>query len=204
MTTIFFNPYRFARPSVEYPPVALTGASTTLSAAYGSGTYNVTQSSFFSNNTESGIYKAAWACFDKNDGGSPNIWYNDVSAYTGANGAYTGAISTTAGGTSYLGEWIQILLPNTIVLTSYRITMQSVNNADSPSRFVLLGSTNGSTWTLVDSQGQSTFVSWATVAANTFNVASSPGSFNYYRLIIQNTVGTAGRVQIAEVRLFGY
>ena len=194
-----------------YPPLGLTSntASNITAANYGNGTYIASASSV---RTED-LYEA-YRAFDKiipnylqNTSGNFNFWHCASNVYFGSSGNYAGSISTTAGSNVYLGEWLQIQLPENITMRNYAIiprTSQTApfSNTRSPRDFVVLGSTDGSSWTLLDQETDVT--SWDFGSIKQFNVASQ-GSYNYYRLVTSRVGSTSGTdnlsVQIAEWEL---
>jgi Concanavalin A-like lectin/glucanases superfamily len=180
---------------LPWPPAAMTGYVTSING----GTYVASAS------TEYGAGFEAWRAFDK-------VWVTTTnSSWAGITGYFTtapyacaGTITTTdVNGTSYLGDWNQIQLPNPVLLSSYTIypINQSGNQTQSPSKFVILGSRDGVNWTLVSSQSG---ISWTYGVAQTFS-ASATQSFNYYRLVsIQlSGVNAAQVANIAEIIYYG-
>jgi len=188
----------------EYPPVQSTssfwnltnpGTSTgsntvTVSGApYGNGTYITTQSSF--NN----IAQAAWSLFNKSLA-NDTLWFA-TSAY---NGTYTvNTVSTQVSGATVYGEWVQIKLPNAIILTSFSF-WHTQGNGDAPVSWVMAGSTDGSTWTTV--QQQTTSLSF-TNSCQIVTTGFSGGLYNYYRFIITANKGNL-YTSLLELKLFGY
>ena len=132
---------------------------------------------------------------------STTIWHSSA-AYNDANGAYTGSFTTTASGTTYSGEWLQTRLSQPIVLKSYSILPRQDNLPDyarrSPKSFVVLGSNDGTSWTLVDDETGIT--NWY-LSPQTFTVNRTPQAFTYFRLVTRevNTGGNA--VTIAKWEL---
>ena len=175
---------------LSFPPAAMTGYSTALNAGYGQGTYVASASSEFS-----GYY--AWYAFDQS---ASTYWvsvgggYNTSSPYN-----YTGAVTTTdVNGTSYSGDWLQIQLPASTVLSSYTITNNGA--AAAPQVFFLLGSRDGTNWFLIDSRSG---ITWSTSGiSQTFTVASGQ-AFIYFRIVTRNVAGNGGYVQIIQMTLNG-
>jgi hypothetical protein len=189
----------------EYPPVALTtNPTTTLSAqSYGNGSYTTTASSI-----QGTFYP--YLAFDKlatstgNDG-----WMTGTILYSTTNGSYgqyTGGTTypTTISGTTRYGEWIQIQLPSSFVLSSYSITNQvSPRIPCAPYTWYLAGSTDGSTWTQVDFQSAQTVTTNLQVLY--YTLSSTPAAYSYYRFVIIATQANAaydGRLVINEIKLF--
>jgi len=161
--------------------------------------YNAKASTFILNTT-SLDYNAGKA-FDKD---ITTIWSSAEPIYNSTTGAYTGSVTTNAGGTTYSGEWIQTCLNNAIRLKSYTITpRQTVDYArTSPRSFVVLGSNDESTWTLIDEQ--TSITNWY-YSAKTFNVTRTPSSFAYYRLVARQVGNlTSGGTSQRCVTLAGW
>lgn len=184
------------RPEGQFPPNPFTAPSgtsliwTQTITGYpfgGSGTYVTNASSELSGTTRS------WRAFDGNIGTNGTRW---VSAATYvANTPYSGTASTTAGGVSYPGEWLQIQLPQAIVLSSYSIYPQSTNI---PATWNVFASNDGTTWTVIDQRGttptQGQF--------NNYTISGSPASYSYYRMgCYQISLNTS--FAIVEMQLFG-
>ena len=189
----------------NYPPVALTtNPTTTVSGqSYGNGSYITTASSI-----QGTFYP--YLAFDKlatstgNDG-----WMTGTILYSTTNGSYgqyTGGTTypTTISGTTRYGEWIQIQLPSSFVLSSYSITNQvSPRIPCAPYTWYLAGSTDGSTWTQVDFQSAQTVTTSLQVLS--YTLSSTPAAYSYYRFVIIATQANAaydGRLVINEIKLF--
>ena len=156
-----------------YPPAAMTANSTNIqSSAYGNGTYV----------TSASTYLNAQYPYNAFDGSSATEWDSTNNIYTGSvGGAYNGSQSTVdMQGTSHLGEWLQIQLPQTIVMSSYAV-------APYASSFDVYGSTDGLRWTCVDSRRS---VVWNGTTKTVYNLAVTPAAFTYYRFVTNaNNVG---------------
>lgn len=168
----------------EYPPIALTATTTTLSGqTHGNGVYScaVSTSYFGAEN--------AVQVFNKNEG---DLWHG-TEPYNASTGVYAGSRSTVdTNGTSHLGEWAQINLPNAITLGEVAIGSSTGNGGDDTRKcardFVILGSNNGgTTWTLVHTT--TNFVDWSGSTLRRFTVTTT-GKFSSYRLVVKR-VGTS-------------
>ena len=161
---------------LSFPPAAMTTYATALASGYGQGTYVASASSEASTRL---IYLA----FDKS---ASTFWQVSGSPYT-LNTPYSGSVATVdANGTSYGGEWLQIQKPVSTVLSSYALASDSTN---APSKWFILGSRDGTNWSLVDQQTGAS--SWTTGTYKTYSVNSSQ-SFTYYRIIINIATGSSG------------
>ena len=161
---------------LSFPPAAMTGYATALSSGYGQGTYVASASSEYAGSTN-----YAWKGFSKVilNGWSP---YNGLYSvgYTASNA------SVDVTGSSYLGEWLQIQMPSSIVISNYAVTNGN-GTGNSPTKWWILGSRDGSSWYLIDSQ---TGISWSFLGTKTFTVASSQ-AFTYFRMVV-NAVQSGG------------
>jgi len=186
---------------LSFPPSAMTGYSTLLNPGYGQGTYVA------SAGTENSTFYA-WTAFDK----SASTFWHSLTNYNNTitnSGTYTGSVTTVdANGTSYSGDWLQIQMPSSMVLSSYSIMPRSgLEGARDPRTFWILGSRDGVTWFLVDSRGG--INTWAgPQVVKTFTVTSAQ-AFTYFRMVIYQvgnaSSGTTSQdsCQIAEWTLNG-
>jgi hypothetical protein len=183
--------------SVVFPPVALTSNTTIIAnQLYGNGTYITSTSS------EASVSTTAYKAFDKITDW-PDVYLSHYSSpsHQYNNSGYIGNVSTTVSGVSILGEWLQIELPESIFLTSYDIFARvDINPAESPKKFTLAGSVNGSTWLLLDTQNDITW--YNPNSPNTFNVVTS-SLFKYFRLITEDTNNPDSALSIADMVLKG-
>lgn len=169
------------------PPNALYGTFTGYS-----GSYTYTASSLF----PPGIYVVA-NIFDKTYtnnwvSGGPSDPSNQTDItnngkYTLATGiANTNAALTTVSGTSYRGEWVQLrLLPSLrMKLGTYNIYPPTKviyyfeQSVGTPVRWILAGSLDGITWTLLDNRNSTDQTLPTTYTIN------SETAYEYYRIII--------------------
>ena len=176
-----------------FPPSAMTGYLTTLSGSYGVGNYVASASSEYG-----AVSNPAWYAFDK----SGTLWTSNLG-YNSTTGAYNAANVTVATtGTAYFGEWLQLQQPVSTVLSTYSILDRGDVTYESPNTFYILGSRDGTSWTLVDSQSG---ITWSANQTKSFTVSTTQ-SFNYYRLvtnIINVSGGTPTRVSVGEWVLNG-
>ncbi|WP_396190639.1 DUF2341 domain-containing protein, partial [Flavobacterium sp.] len=134
---IDYNDYR-------YPPAPLTGNYNNLTGcAYGNGIYIVSASTVYPANTD-----LDWRAFNFVNNVSTDVWTPSV-AY---NSTYAGQTSTVISGVTYKGEWLQLQLPEPIVLSSYYIYSRTDDLNRGPKDFCIAGSNDGITWILVDSR----------------------------------------------------
>jgi hypothetical protein len=186
------------RPVAEFPPGLFTTTSTVIStfsysqyltgyAFGGTGTYTSNSSS------GSGASTRSWRAFDGVIGGSGSRWVSD--AIYVANTPYSGGVSTTAGGTVFPGEWLQLQLPQAIVLSSYSIYPQNTNY---PATWNVFASNDGSTWTVIDQRGTAPTLG----QYNNYTISGSPAAYSYYRIGCY-IVGLGTGFAIVEMKFYG-
>jgi hypothetical protein len=126
-----------------------------------------------------------------------DTWYGDSPFYSWeGNISYstsTGYLTTPATApitNGIAGAWVQLELPYTILLTSWsftperRATIDNVGRDRAPQDGYLFGSTDGSTWSVVENwTGR---VSWADGHTSIFNVTTST-YYKYFRLVWTRT-----------------
>jgi hypothetical protein len=179
-----------AHPTVPWPPVAMTGASTNVAAgAYGVGAYEVLTSSEIG-----GMGVAGWRAFDK----TSSNWSSSATDYT--NGV---ANATTVTAATYQGAWLQIKLPAAVTVTSYTLCPGTSFAAKSPGKWYVLGSANGTDWTLIDTRQD--LAVWASATeVRTFTLAARPQAFLYHRIVVNQLSATTGTLaELGEWVLFG-
>lgn len=170
------------------------------------GSYVSSASSFETSGTN-----YAYKVFDGVVGDNGHIWhcayggngYNQDPYTSGTyQGGGTGSYwSTVVSGQTYNGEWLQIKFPYAFVLTSYKIYLRTAATSWNWKSFVLAGSTDGTTWTSLDSR---TYTSTFPSTGDTFTVTSPTVNYSYYRFIITTVVGGTGNVaHCGELNLFG-
>lgn len=175
-----------ASSNQEFPPVNLTGTSTTVTindASYGLGTYTVTASTGSS----------ASRVFNKGSSSTAS-WTSAPSTYTASTGAYAGSVQTvTTTNSSNAGEYIQLQLPVDVILNSYSLLASSSSTEATkqmPTTFKIFGSTTGTdgSWTELNSQSGLT---WS--ASETKTIGVVPGAFYRYFRLVANVIGNTGQ-----------
>ena len=157
----------------SYPPAPMSSylLDTTSNAlvTYGQGKYVASAS-------REDYSNFAWYAFDN----TFTAW--QVNAYN-ANGTYAGSVATVDTlGNSYTGEWLQLQLPVSVILSSYSLTYFNINFA---TKWVILGSRDGINWTLMDSRS-GTFWTTAAAVSVTF-VSATTQAYTYFRFVTQTT-----------------
>jgi len=128
----------------SYPSAALTANTSTITGqGYGNGQYIVLSSYTW--------VTGAFALFNKDTTGDIQMSTSGSYQSNGVNptnaGLYVGPTTTTVGGVSYLGEWVQIRLPVQIIPSKVILTRRY--DGSRPRNTVLLGSNDGTTWDLL-------------------------------------------------------
>jgi hypothetical protein len=185
-------------PLAEFPPAAMTGATTSLTGYSfgGGGSYAATASS----SSAGPPTPNAWNAFDKVAGSGVSGYWHSSALYSNTTGIVTSA--TTLGG--YAGEWLKIQLPSQIYKTYYSLQARTDIATQNPYTWVLLGSTDNSTWTLLTSH---TAITWTAGQVQTFNVNSTV-PYNYYALVINAVPAQSSTIgplvtSIGEWRIYG-
>ena len=181
----YYPPVPLITPGTPSPGVSQT--YTISGQSYGNGSYIITAST--------NAYGDPMSAFDKTSSywQSVSYSYDDTAPYNYATvfqNYYTVRQSTTASGSTYYGEWIQIQLPSAIYLSSYTVSYPSPTR--STNLWYLVGSTDGTTWTLLDTQTQSSSAfSGSPTLPNTYQVNATT-SYAYYRMIHNRLNGSTG------------
>jgi hypothetical protein len=172
----------------------LLDTTSNSSVTYGQGKYVASASSEFSTSY-------SWQAFNKvaHTGGTTE--WSSATVYSSA-ALYTGSVTTVdALGISYAGEWLQIQMPVSVILSSYSLQPSSdAATSQSPAKWWILGSRDGLNWSLVDSRSGVT--SWTNSGTQTFT-ASATQAYNYFRLVTSQVNGNGTLVAIAEWILNG-
>jgi hypothetical protein len=104
-------------------------------------------------------------------------------------------------GNAYAGEWLQIQLPVSVLLTKYQLNPGNASLTNQvPAKWWVLGSRDGINWTLVHSvTGWSGF---ANMTYSTFQMGATQ-AYNYYRLVVNQLIGAATIAVVAGWTLNG-
>ena len=181
---------RFPEPTrvLKYPDIAMTGP-----AQRG---YVVTT------NTELASTTAAWKAFDGND----SVHWQTANSTFGTSGDFSAVSGQTFAG--YTGHWVKLELPHKIQLTRFK--MKQFNHANQqPKDYVLLGSNNDSSWTLIHAETAANMpggVGSGTEDVTSFS-AGTPAAYKYIKLLVQKLEGSsgssAGYMTIDEIEYYG-
>ena len=167
---------------VAVPPYSMTSNTTTFSGnSIYDGTYTLTSSNTAFGGEIGDIFRA----FDDNTT-FPNGSWSPGAYYNGSTGAYTGAVSTTVSGVSQSGEWVQMQLPNPIVLYSFSLKFYWPSDSFWLKSFLIAASNDNTTWTNIYDTTNGGISNYGT---NTFVVTGSSTPYRYFRLIGRSTSG---------------
>lgn len=166
---------------IAVPPYSMTSNTTTFSGnSVYDGTYTLTASNPSEHPNMGDIYVISNDVY----GTLENTWgpgnrYNPT-------GAYLGTVSTTVSGVSQSGEWVQMQLPNPIVLYSFSLNFWWPNGNYRMKSFLLAGSNDNTTWTNIYDNTNGSFTYGI---AQTFVVTGSSVAYKYFRLIGRSAAG---------------
>jgi len=154
---------------------------------YGNGSYIVTAS------TEA---QAAYQAFNDRNG-QDDAWHTNYPIYNNTTGIYTGS-QTTEG---YNGEWLQIQLPEMIILKSTDVYSRALSHSQGwPQSLRIFGSTNGTNWTQLYDNTNVNFTYPSEIKTYTFN---NTIAYNYYRIAVNAVKPGFTWACIGEWRLYG-
>jgi hypothetical protein len=180
---------------LAFPPAPMTSYATNMTGQsyYGQGVYVASASSEAT---------AAWYAFDKAVGsGSTSYWSSAGSTYNTSTGfVATSVVTVDVTGASYAGEWLQVQMPSSIVISNYSLQARGDSYTQTPLNFWVLGSRDGTNWSLVDSRSA---VSWtATSQIQVFSLASSQ-AFTWFRLVVNRVTAPQAVTSTSEWVLNG-
>ena len=181
------------------------------------GGYKVSASSVYSQSSSSeggayGLY-APWKVFDRKGWSDPSIerygWLSDGSKYSSLDGSVgSAAITTYNGSSTATGEWLELKLPKKIKLKKFSIVSMTHNTSDvqdrMPKTATLLGSNDGSTWSLINdvSLGIPVEGGWISVDVNATEY------YKYIRFVVTSTYADGSPAftdtGFTELEYYGY
>jgi hypothetical protein len=173
-----------------YPPSAMTSNG---SGGYGSSASSTNYPPTFD------VFKAF------NQIISDEGWHGTAGQYSTTTRNYTGSFSTTYDGSSSVsGEWIQLQFPSSTSIAEIEIAPRSGSNNylnRCAGDGIILGSTNGSTWTSIATFSGKTYTT-GNYTSITFAASSS---YTYFRVVITKLSGSSGEsvINISELRFKG-
>ena len=126
-----------------------------------------------------------------------NTWATLTGKYSGT---YNGSESTNG----YAGEWLQVDIGQSVVLTSYSFkTKDDVNDNYDVKKMRLFSSNDGTNWTQIQDWTDLTAGDWAT--GKTVGPYNAPANTTgrYFRIVLnelQNTAGVYGQIAVFDLR----
>jgi len=169
-----------------YPDIDMTSAS--------QGGYVVTA------HTEGSSSEAMWKAFDGDS--SSTFWKVDNGYSTSSRlaVAISGVLPsfTDTAGTAHAGHWIQLELPKKIKLTRF-VTAANFASSYFMKSYVVLGSNDNTSWTLLHSEANGTGVQDVTTLSG-----GSTSFFKYFKLLVKSKLnGGNAHLQVGEVEFYG-
>lgn len=182
---------------VSFPPLTMTAYCNTFTPAAVAASGGVAGYYQTSTNTTTGGNYFPWHTFNLTNSSSDGGWATNVGnylsngtcAYTGSNPGSNGGGYTNVSGTSVGGDWLQLVLPAAYAITAYTIESSAQYASYCPSGWVLAGSLDGSTWSLIDTRSGQT--SLAAAANSTRSYTGSSTAWQYLRFIVTNIAPNA-------------
>jgi hypothetical protein len=168
-----------------FTKLSLTQGTTPTSGTHYDGEYTVTSSNTHGHAQMGDRYVA----FTSTNGSAGNIWSPGAYYANDSTGNYIGSVSTTVSGVTQSGEWLQIQLPNPIVLYSFSLNFWWGSQNYWAKSFLIAASNDNSTWTNIY---DTTTASFTYGTAQTFVTTGSPIPYKYFRLIVRKTSGIVG------------
>ena len=169
------------RTTNAYPPAPMSSylldTTGNVAVTYGQGKYVVSAST--ENAGGNGI---TWYAFDKT---TATYWGTIANQYSSSSPyQYTGSITTVDTlGNSYPGEWLQLQMPVSVLLSSYN--MACLGSGYGAGKFYILGSRDGINWALIDSRSG---ITWTSGVYQTFTVGATQ-AYNFYRFVANQDSG---------------
>jgi hypothetical protein len=142
----------------------------------------------------------AWNAFDSNSP-IPTAWKTSSTTVYGSTGNYQGGTYYT-GSSSTPGEWVQIQLPYSFILSSYKIYNNLANYGfaptEGPSSFYVFGSNDNNNWVLIHNTNLTQGLDQTVNFNNTIKYSS-------YRFVVNTIFGNGGlsAATISKIDLIG-
>jgi hypothetical protein len=184
-----------------YPPAPMSSylldTTGNTSVTYGQGKYVASASGEYT-----GTAAYAWFPFNKSyTVAAVDQWQVQGWSSTSPYGPTSSVTTVDILGNAYAGDWLQLQLPVSVNLTQYSIVSSTYAASNqSPARWWILGSRDGTNWTLVDSRTGVT--SWTNSTPQTF-YTSATQSYTYYRMVINQLNGNGQYGHVSEWTLNG-
>jgi hypothetical protein len=178
----------------EFPPKPLVGYKTYME---GHGEFCVSATSI---HTTSGGWHPYYA-FDKKDSSmSYMTWESGFNDYASAAPHNYGGNFSLGG---YFGEYIDFKMPYSIKLNNYSVSMNGSWSYYGPKDFMILASNDSKTWDQIHLVSGQIWASSSKPETINYNVNDTK-YYNHFALLVTALAGNARRVNIAEIKFFGY
>ena len=165
---------------------------------YGIGIYNIYSSSSYS----TGTAKVLLFNYDLVETGGGGAWAN--SQYD-ASGIYITANNNYIKN-DYLGDWIIIKLPNSIILTKFRFYQRSSFPNRTPGEWKCYGSIDGITFTEITEGTQSTRLTTSNYSSGYYEkqlASTFITSYNYFGWTVNKLAGNDTIMNFLELQIYG-
>lgn len=181
-----------SRVGIYESDIASVGSRMTILSPVFYPNISMSANSFNGYIASSSSFNGSQVAFKVFDNDLTTSWKDGNGSYGLNDAIYSGSISTTYNNSIiYYGEWIQIQLPMAIILRRFHIIPTTSSQEFAPGNFVILGSNNGSSWSLIQSYVATSYNSSISPQQKTFFTVNSPsGNYNYYRMAVNKIFGS--------------
>jgi hypothetical protein len=171
----------------------------------GDKTFTVTASSYYAPNAEKPYKAFAGLESSAEPGSDTNQWTTSCPLYSVATGNFEGTYlccNTSVYGTNVPGEWLQLHSDQKHAVHSIRVTANFGNPSRAPRSFLLVGSDDEATWTLLHSEHA--IDGWESKQSRVFVVPDETAhdSYHYFRLVVPETCGVEGWLTIDKLQFY--
>ena len=166
------------------------------SISYGAGFYELYSSSTYDTPTT----KNRLFNYDTTETTTSARWA--INQYSSGTGDYISGNFIISG---YYGDWIIIKMPQSIMLTRYRIYQRTDFLTKAPSLWKCYGSTDGITFYEITEASQTTRLTSYTNGYYEKTIATNVPLYNYIGFVFSSLLSTSGQTDLsfAELQLFG-
>jgi hypothetical protein len=140
-----------------------------------------------------------FSAYNAFDNSTSTFWHSTIGNYT--LGLYNKSVSTTIVDIgNVLGEWIQIKVPYSFILTEYTLIQRNNVGPRMPRVFHIVGSNDGTTWFPVNYQNYENNSIGYSIVTNTVN---NTKFYSYYRLVVNAVYEDGDCVNLSEWKMSG-
>jgi len=185
-----------ANPTLAVYPSFTSNNFNIVSNDFRNGSYSCSASSSYS-----ASYDAYTAL--RSAGNYYSSWISNLSqsyAYN-TSGVYNGNSLTQSSSSSLAGEWIQIKLPYSLILTSYSLFPRQGGETSCPKNWYIVGSNDGISWVLLDTKTNIAVSTFSSL--QTYTVTGQTIPYSYFRFIANTTNGQT-YVSLSQWNINGY